>query len=176
MTTTNLQEDLRKAITDVGILQRMKGVDAPQTIQAVRRLEALAKSWEDEQQTIKGTRRGRGAKPHVDTPEETRANAINVEGRMPRPAGADDERLEPRNKVIDYGHVNDLLKEKYGPDRGEKSYQDMANAPNVNKGLHFVVGQNIQKEKQAMMRALGKHGPAENHDYQGLHTLYFADR
>lgn len=131
----------------------------------------LSKAWSEEARSAAVVARGRGAKAHIDTPTETRAHAVDVEGRMKRPP-TEGINLTKDERPIDYGHVNELLKEKYGPTRGEHTYQGMIDLPGASKGLHFVAGQQIQKEKLSMMNAMGKTGPLENHDYQGLHSSW----
>lgn len=74
------------------------------------------------------------------------------------------------DRPLDYGAVNELLKEKYGNVRGEQSYQSLCDNPG--KGVHFVIGTKIVAEKQAMMYDLGKSGSPDNHHYQGLYKLW----
>lgn len=80
--------------------------------------------------------------------------------------------LNSSERPIDYGHVSGLLQEKYGPKRGQEMYESMIDKPGSGKGLYFVVGTKIQKEKKAMMKALGKTGDLDRHNYIGLYKLY----
>lgn len=81
--------------------------------------------------------------------------------------------LTARNAtVICYGHAGQLMKEKYGNKRGEAQYEKMIDSPRT--GIQFVVGQKIQREKLAMMDALGKRGNPDQHHYQGLYKEYQA--
>jgi len=105
-----------------------------------------------------------------DTPTSTRIKeGIEVSRRI--------SRTPPPTKSFEGGHRESspeysdaLLKEKYGPSRGEQMYDSMigSNKP----GLHFVVDQKIIDEKRTMMNALGKSGPHTNHHYQGLYKLW----
>jgi hypothetical protein len=92
-------------------------------------------------------------------------------GRIVTPK-TDNITLGHHNKVIDYGHVHQLMQEKYGKGRGNKMYHDMINHPNADRGLHFVVGQKIQKEKLAMMSHLKLSGVADDHHYRALHSKW----
>lgn len=97
---------------------------------------------------------------------------VEVEGRM-RPPKTEGVYLDTSNTPVDYGEVGELLREKYGPEKGEKSYEGLMNKdPGSNHSLYFAVGNKIQMEKVSMMRELGKSGDPENHHYQGLYKLY----
>lgn len=80
------------------------------------------------------------------------------------------EHLSKDERAIDYGSVNDLMKQKYGSARGDKMYHGMIDNPSAGRGLHFVVGAKIQKEKKAMMRTLGYTGHPDSHHYMSLHS------
>jgi ribosomal protein L19E len=98
-----------------------------------------------------------------------------MKGRMtpPQVTHRMDRNINPYGeRPIDYGHVNDLLKEKYGNERGEAAYQKMVDKPRG--GVFFVAGQKIINEKGAMMQALRKSGRTDEHDYQGLYKEWKA--
>jgi len=97
---------------------------------------------------------------------------VEVEGRMKAPVVPQGISLSGERKVIDYGHVCSLMQQKYGKIRGEAAYMAMIDNPSANRGLHFLVGQKIQREKIAMMMTLDKFGDPDNHHYQGLYQLY----
>lgn len=110
------------------------------------------------------------AKVTENTPTSTKIDKpVEVTGRT-KPPDSSGVHLSTRDKPVDYGEVNDLLKEKYGPVRGEKSYQALIDNPG--QGVHFVIGNKIVAEKKAMMNALGKVGDHRNHNYQGLYRLH----
>lgn len=105
-----------------------------------------------------------------NTPTSTKIDKpVEVTGRT-KPPDTSGVHLSTRDKPVDYGEVNDLLKEKYGPARGEKSYQALIDHPG--QGIHFVIGNKIVAEKKAMMDSLGKVGDHRNHNYQGLYKLH----
>lgn len=106
----------------------------------------------------------------VETPAEA-----NQTVRFRPPKEAKGIFLRTQHKAIDYNA--DLLKEKYGPVRGEKMYMDSIDSNrfsgNPSAGP-FLMHNQIQKEKLAMMSILGKKGTPENHNYQGLYQKYLA--
>lgn len=80
-------------------------------------------------------------------------------GRMKRPK-IDDVKLDKDHRPIDYGHVHELLQEKYGKERGDKTYHGLIERGGGAGGaLHFQVGNDIQKEKLKMLKELGKYQP-----------------
>lgn len=108
----------------------------------------------------------------TNTELETTVEAtVEVGCRMKRP-DVSNCHVSSSLRPVDYGACNELLKEKYGNDRGQKSYEGMIDAPN--SGIFFVVGAEIVKEKMVMMAALGKYGLPENHHYQGLYAQWLA--
>lgn len=60
--------------------------------------------------------------------------------------------LTSDQRPIDYGHCHMLLKEKYGEDRGDKSYHEIADR--FGGARLFVVATEIQKEKIRMISDL----------------------
>lgn len=71
--------------------------------------------------------------------------------RMVRP-NTDSIKLTKDQRILDYGHCCMMLVEKYGKDRGEKSYEDIAlNGTNA----IWAVATTIQKEKIRMLEDLG---------------------
>jgi len=96
---------------------------------------------------------------------------IEVASRMKKP-DISKVIIISKERPVDYGHCGDLMKEKYGNARGEKSYESMIDVGN--SGIFFVAGEEIQKEKRAMMNALGKTGELDNHDYQGLYKEWLS--
>lgn len=89
-------------------------------------------------------------------------------GRMKAPK-TDNIHLSSHERPIDYGHVHELMMEKYGKGRGNRMYMRMIDNPSSSRGLHFVVGTKIQKEKRAMMSKLGRSGSLDSHSYRSLY-------
>lgn len=105
-----------------------------------------------------------------NTPDSTTTTRrIEVQGRYVRP-GRSSEPLTRADTILDYGHVNDLLKEKYGDERGEAMYRSMIDS--VESGTFFTTGRDIQREKRTMAHNLGKRGALSQHDYQALYGLW----
>lgn len=82
--------------------------------------------------------------------------------RMVRPQ-TDSVYLRSQDRPIDYGHCHMLLTEKYGEERGSKSYEDIGQR---NAAALFVVGQEIQKEKIKMLTDLGRAIPQDLSDVE----------
>ena len=78
--------------------------------------------------------------------------------KMTRP-NIDSINLRASDRPIDYGHCKQLLVDKYGKERGEKSYKFLFTDSNNNTG--WIVVNNIQKEKIAMFRDI-KHSIGSN--------------
>jgi len=85
------------------------------------------------------------------------------------------EQLRGSERPLDYGHVNELLREKYGDERGNKQYEKLIDAPG--RGVHFVVGTKIQMEKVAMAKAVGvPRDQISEHSYGSLHGKWMAQK
>lgn len=85
------------------------------------------------------------------------------------------DQLRGSERPLDYGHVNELLREKYGDERGNKQYEKLIDAPG--RGVHFVVGTKIQMEKVAMAKAVGvPRDQISEHSYGSLHGKWMAQK
>jgi len=73
--------------------------------------------------------------------------------RMARP-NIDSITLSKGRRPLDYGHCRQWLEDKYGKERGSKYYDDITQGEVPNS--IWTVAQNIQKEKIAMLYALGR--------------------
>jgi hypothetical protein len=81
--------------------------------------------------------------------------------RMVRPK-TDGIKLSREQRPVDYGHCSMLLVEKYGRERGEKSYEDIAlNGTNA----IWTVASEIQKEKIRMLQDLKMDVPQDLGEY-----------
>lgn len=112
-----------------------------------------------------------------DTPGSTTVKeAIEVPrtSRMKGIPGADEVVLRQEHRAVDYN--SQLLQEKYGPQRGEEMYQTSIDSGGFRKNPSagpFLMHNQIQKEKLAMMRELGKTGHPDDHHYQGLYQKFW---
>ena len=88
------------------------------------------------------------------------------------PPKTDGIQVPKEEKPVDYGAVAELLKEKYGEEKGAKVYEDLIDNPGSSKGLHFVIGNKIVAEKIAMMKELGETGKPHNYLYSDLYKDY----
>jgi hypothetical protein len=76
-------------------------------------------------------------------------------GRMVRP-NIEYFNLNSDERPIDYGHVHDIFVDKYGPTRGERMYETISQGDFANS--MWTLASAIQKEKKAMLHALGRSG------------------
>lgn len=82
--------------------------------------------------------------------------------RMKAPKPVDRVQLWKEDRPIDYGDCQALFVEKYGKERGEKTFQDLFVVQGSNFG--WSLASKIQKEKVVMLDALGKSRPSDLHD------------
>lgn len=95
-------------------------------------------------------------------PDGTRKQILN----QPRPnrmkSPGIDASLRREDRPICYGDCSDLFKEKYGEEKGEKTYETLF--INSSNNFGWTVAANIQKEKAVMLNQLGYDRPNDLHD------------
>jgi len=88
---------------------------------------------------------------------------------------ADGIMLSSSERPIDYGHCNEIFKDKYGEVRGEKMYQDFINMGGNSSARFFVVAEKILKEKKAMHWFCLQHvdlRPWQDYNYDSLFDMW----
>lgn len=75
---------------------------------------------------------------------------------------------------IDYGHCGEIMRDKYGNERGQKMYDEMVEMSGNASARFFVVATQILREKRAMMNLLGLHGDLDSKSYEELYDRWQA--
>jgi len=146
------------------------------------RISDLREEWSDAARTASAAaRKGRGqgvaVRSKLAKAAYRKAGGTGASGgaKMKAP-DVSNTHLNSNERPIDYGHVGELLREKYGASRGRKMYTKLIDNPSSDKGLYFVIGTKIQKEKRAMLDALGpsysKLRNLDTHNYRTLHSAW----
>jgi len=92
--------------------------------------------------------------------------AKKIISKQPRPnrmkSPGTEASLRREDRPICYGDCADIFKDKYGEEKGEKTYETLF--INANNNFGWTVAANIQKEKAVMLAALGYERPNDLHD------------